>query len=204
MYSGAQSLRTAIVETATLRRPPRVFTSRRWQRTGQPSPASRAPEHPGWQTREPRSSIPPSTSQHGRPIASVDAIPVSSSAASFQATIFRSASKTSSASPERNSMAEASSGAARRSSAETPIRAAERKPYWPAATPAKPASRERRAYIIGTCRRIFGSIRSRIRIRLGPVTVIPWLRSPITASFGFGSAARSSATLTASSSVPHG
>ena len=59
-------------------------------------------------------------------------------------------------------------------------------------------------YSIGIWRRMSGSIRSRIAIRLGPVTVMPWLRRPITASPGFGSAARSSATLTASSSVPHG
>ena len=38
-----------------------------------------------------------------------------------------------------------------------------------------------RSYAIGTCERRLGSIRSRISVRLEPVAVIPWLRSPTTA-----------------------
>ena len=58
--------------------------------------------------------------------------------------------------------------------------------------------------LIGISRSTSGSIRSRISARLSPVTVIPWLRRPITAWPGSGSRASSSATLRASSSVPHG
>ena len=79
--NGPSPFLTAIVETQTCLRPPvPVFTSSRWQLTGQPSPARRAPEQPGWQTSEPRSSTPPTTSQHCFPTRRLR-IPVSSSAA---------------------------------------------------------------------------------------------------------------------------
>ena len=58
--------------------------------------------------------------------------------------------------------------------------------------------------VIGTWRSSFGSIRSRISVRLSPVAVMPWLRSPTTACAGSGAAATSAATLDASSSVPQG
>ena len=62
----------------------------------------------------------------------------------------------------------------------------------------------RRVSVIGTWRSTFGSMRSKISSRLSPVMVRPWLRRPITAWSGRAPGARSSATATASSTVPHG
>ena len=58
--------------------------------------------------------------------------------------------------------------------------------------------------VIGTCRRMSVWMRSRISVRLSPVAVMPWLRSPMTAWAGSGSRSISSATASASSCVPHG
>ena len=47
---------TETVETETRRRPSSVRMTMRWQGTGQPLRARRAPEQPGWQITAPRSS----------------------------------------------------------------------------------------------------------------------------------------------------
>ena len=57
---------------------------------------------------------------------------------------------------------------------------------------------------IGTRRTILGPTRSRISSRLWPVMVRPWFLRPMTARAGSGACRTSSATSSASSSVPHG
>ena len=66
--------------------------------------------------------------------------------------------------------------------------------------------RERRvaAQSIGTLRTILPSMRAKISSRLWPVIVSPWLRWPTTARDGSGAWRTSSATDSASSTVPHG
>ena len=57
---------------------------------------------------------------------------------------------------------------------------------------------------IGTRRTMLGPTRSRISSRLWPVMVRPWFLRPMTARDGSGACRTSSATSSASSSVPHG
>ena len=60
------------------------------------------------------------------------------------------------------------------------------------------------AQSMGTLRTILPSMRSKISSRLWPVMVRPWLRWPTTARDGSGAWRTSSATDSASSTVPHG
>lgn len=98
--AGCPGARTATVEAQTVLRPSFVRMEMRRHGTGQPSRARRAPEQPGWQITAPFSSSPRRTSQHFRPTACSDVIPVSCSAPSFQLTMRMSSSHANSAAPD--------------------------------------------------------------------------------------------------------
>ena len=94
----------AIVDIVTSFRPSAFLIRIRRDGMASPRAASRAAEQPGWQITAPCSSSPPSTSQHGRPIASAAGRPVSDSSSSFHASTRVPGPNAISASPERKTV----------------------------------------------------------------------------------------------------